>query len=167
MINRLQRLQKLLFNRPNHGVPAPKIFTAYEAKLVGSLFILACTLLWALGQNGAQEGVLGVVLIAGLAIYLSYTKYYCTYQPEMDRWGIRELACPIHPRQEYRVADRDLLISDEEVRFIARQYKTNIVHHPSPDNPAVLIYESKRHYEHRLLANRFASERELKHKNKH
>lgn len=162
MINRLKRLQKLLAKSDNYGVPTPKIFTPYEVKLVSALLILSLTLLWAAAKHGPEEGVFGVALIAGLAIYLSYIKYYCTYQPEMDRWGIRELACPAHPRQEYRIADRDLLISEDEVRFIARQYHTCIVCHPSPQNPDVSIYESQRHYEHRLLANRFASERELK-----
>ena len=157
MQHRLQRLFKLIFHQENYGVSAPQIFTPYETKLIGALFVLACTLLWALARNGAQEGVYGVALIGGLAFYLAYNKYYCTYQPAMDRWGIRELACPTHPRQEYRVADRDLLISGDEVDFIARQYGTKIVCHPSPENPVVCIYESQRHYEHRILATQFSA----------
>ena len=152
MFRRLARLKKWLFRQQNFGVAAPEIFTAYEVKLLLAIFALAGALLWALAKTGLEQGVWGVALIAGLAIYLSYTKYYCTYKPAMDRWGIRELCCPEHPRQEYRVAARDLLISEDEIRFIAKHYRTHVVCHHSADNPEVLIYESSTHYEHRLLA---------------
>ena len=106
------------------------------------------------GSKWHAARVLGLVLIACLLIYLSYNKYYCTYKPAMDHWGIRELASTKHPRQEYRVANRDLLIYDDEVKLIAKQHGVKIVCHDAPENPVVQIYELERSYEHRLLANR-------------
>ncbi|MDX1451304.1 MAG: hypothetical protein R3183_02020 [Oleiphilaceae bacterium] len=154
MHQRLHRLCKWLLRLPNYGVPAPQIFSSYELKLLSALAILAMTLLWALAERGAQEGVWGVALLGGLALYLSYSKYYLTYKPAMDRWAMMELVHPDHPREELRVADRDLLISEDEVRFIAARFGVKVVSHPSPDNPSIQIYESVQHYEHRLLANR-------------
>ncbi len=152
MNKRLARLTKWLFGGYNHGVPAPKVFTAYELKLLLALMILGLALLWSLANTGAEEGAMGLALIGGLAIYLSYVKYYCTYRVEMDRWAIRELAHPDHPRKELRIASRDLLISESEVDFIARQHRVRIVHHTAPDNSSVCIYETEAHFEHRLLA---------------
>lgn len=154
MHQRLHRLFKWLLRLPNYGVPAPQVFSAYELKLLSALAILALTLLWSLARNGAQEGVWGVALLGGLSLYLSYAKYYLTYKPAMDRWAMQELVHPDHPREEVRIADRDLLITEDEVRFIARVHGVQIVCHPSPDNPNVQIYESARHYEHRLRDNR-------------
>ncbi len=150
MHQRLHRLCKWLLRLPNYGVPAPQIFSHYELKLLGALAMLAVALLWSLARNGAEEGVWGVALLGGLALYLSYGKYYMTYKPAMDRWAMQELVHPDHPREEVRIADRDLLISEDEVRFIARAQGVKIVCHPSPDNPNVQIYESAGHYEYRL-----------------
>jgi len=155
---RLNHLRKLLFDRNNYGVTAPSLFTEYEVKLLAAIALLALVLIWALARNRVQEGVLGLALVGGLAVYLSYVKYYCTYKPAMDRWGIRELACSQHPRKEFRVASRDLLISQDEVKFIARQYGVKIVCHISPDNPSVQIYELEKSYQHRILANQFKAE---------
>ncbi len=157
MHRRLKRLFMYLLRAENHGVSAPRIFTDYELKLLSALSILALALMWSLARTGAQEGVLGLVLICGLSIYLSYGKYYCTYKPEMDRWRLRELVHPEHPRQELRVADRDILVSEDEIKMLGRQHGVNIVVHRAPDKPHVLIYELEPHYEHRMLAHRFHS----------
>jgi len=160
MNKRLMRLIKWLLHSPNFGVSAPRIFTEFEVKLLCALSTLGVALLWELAQNDMLQGVWGLSLITGLLIYLSYNKYYCTYKPAMDRWAIRELANKKHPRQEYRVANRDLLISADEVKLIAKQHEVKIVCHEAPENPVVLIYELERSYQHRLQANHFATERE-------
>lgn len=155
MFNGVQRLFKWLRHGENYGVAAPRLFTSYELKLAGALLVLAVTLIWSLARNGAQEGIFGVALIGGLAFYLSYVKYYRAYKPAMDRWGIRELCNPQHPRQEYRVAQRDLEISPDEVKLIAMQHGVKIVCHKAPANPEVMVYELQRNYEHRLYAERW------------
>jgi len=157
MFKGLNRLIKWVRNGENYGVAAPKLFTSYELKLSGALLVLAVTLLWALARNGAEEGICGIALIGGLAFYLSYVKYYRTYKPAMDRWGIRELCDQNHPRSEYRVAARDLQISPDEVKFIAMQHGVKLVCHPASNNPNVQVYELKRDYEHRIYAERWRS----------
>ena len=157
MFKGMHRLMKWLVRGENYGVSAPSIFTPYEIKLSSALAVLAATLIWSLARNGAEEGIMGVALIGGLAFYLSYVKYYRAYKPAMDRWGIRELCNPDHPRQEYRVAARDLEISPDEVKLIAMQHGVKIVCHDAPENPQVQIYELQRNYEHRLYAERWRS----------
>lgn len=157
MFKGAHRLVKWLLGGKNHGVKAPTIFTSYELKLSGALLVLACTLIWSLARNGAQEGIIGVALIGGLAFYLSYVKYYRAYKPAMDRWGINELCNPRHPRQEYRVAARDLQISLDEVKLIAMRHGVKVVCNHAPANPNIQIYELKKNYEHRLYAERWRS----------
>lgn len=150
---RFEHLRKLLFDRTNYGVAAPGLFTGFELKLLAAITVLAATLIWALVQNQLHEGIFGVALVAGLAVYLSYVKYYRTYKPAMDRWALRELASPQHPRKEFKVAGRDILISPDEVALIAQQHGVDIVCHISPDNAAVEIYELKRSYQQRIQTN--------------
>jgi len=161
MRKRFDHLRKLLFDRNNFGVTPPKLFTEYEVKLLAAILILALTLIWALARNHAREGILGIALIGFLSVYLAYVKYYRIYKPAMDRWGICELASVRHPRKEFRVANRDLLISEDEVKFIAKRYGVNIVHHASPENPSVQIYELERDYQQRILANQLKTERKF------
>jgi hypothetical protein len=155
MLNGIQRLVKWAIHGENYGVRSPEIFTDYELKLLAALSLLAGALLWSLARQDAAEGAAGLALIAGIAVYLSYAKYYRTYKPAMDRWGIRELCSPQHPRQEYRVAERDLLISPDEVKFIALQQGVKLVCHKSDDNPNVQVYELSKNYEHRLRAEKW------------
>jgi len=157
MFKGLNRLIRWMLSRENYGVAAPRIFTSYELKLSASLLFLASVLIWSLAKNGAEEGIFGIALIGGLALYLSYVKYYRAYKPAMDRWGIRELCNPNHPRQEYRVAERDLEISADEVKLIAMQHRVKIVCHQALNNPGVQVYELKQHYEHRRYAERWNS----------
>lgn len=157
MFKGLHRLIKWFLHAENFGVQAPRLFTSYELKLLSALTVLACTLLWSLERHGGAEGLFGVALVGGLALYLSYTKYYRTYRPAMDRWGIRELCNPNHPREEYRVACRDLEISPDEVKLIARQHGVEVVCHNAPENPNVQIYELQKHYEHKLFAEQWHS----------
>ena len=158
MFKGIHRLLKWMLRGDNYGVMAPNIFTPYEIKLSCALLVLAGTLIWALARNGTEEGIFGVALIAGLAFYLSYVKYYRAYKPAMDRWGIRELCNPNHPRQEYRVAARDLQISPDEVKFIAMQHGVKVVCNNAPANPNVQIYELQRNYEHRLYAEKWKAQ---------
>ncbi len=157
MFRGMSRLIKWALHSENHGVRSPEIFTSYELKLLASLTVLAGALIWSLARQHAAEGAMGLALIAGIAVYLSYVKYYRTYKPAMDRWGIRELCNPHHPRQEYRIAARDLLISPDEVKFIAMQYGTKLVCHEAAENPSVQVYELHKHYEHRLRAEKWRS----------
>ena len=154
MHKRLKRLFMYLLRVDNHGVQAPKLFSEYELKLLLALSVLAVALIWSLARTGAEEGALGLALVSGISVYLSYIKYYLTYKPAMDRWRLRELVDPDHPRQELRIADRDLLVSDDEIKMIGRQKGVNIVSHKAPDKPHVMIYELEPHYHHRLLAER-------------
>ena len=161
MFRGMNRLLRWFLSGENYGVAAPKIFTSYELKLSVSLLLLASALIWSLAKNGAEEGVIGIALIGGLAFYLSYVKYYRAYRPAMDRWGIRELCSPDHPRREYRVAERDLEISADEVKLIAMQHGVKIVCHEAESNPGVQVYELKQHYEHRIYAEQWRSQTDL------
>lgn len=162
MFKGIYRLMKWLMGGENYGVIAPKIFTSYELKLLVLLSVLAVTLLWSLARNDVVEGAMGLLLVAGIVVYLSYVKYYRTYKPAMDRWGIRELCNLHHPRQEYRVANRDLLISPDEVKLISMQHGVKLVCNASSQNPHVRIYELRQHYEHRLLTHKRETSMEKK-----